>query len=410
MTNFPVQKVREQFPGLDSPAAFFDNPAGTQVPRSVIEAVSSAFTHAASNLGSHFPSARRALEIYGQAHDVMAELLGGASGREIVIGQATTMLTFQISRSLGRRWNAGDEIIVTRMDHEGNISPWLRVAEERGLVIRWLPFNRDTWCIEPADLQALLTKKTRLLALNYASNLTGSINPVSELSRIAKEAGALVYIDAVQFTPHGLVDVQNVGCDFLACSSYKFFGPHLGILWGRESLLGELYPYAVRCGPQTMPGRHGTGTPQTELLAGLIAAVEYLTWLGEQTGMTGNRRARLAGAYRAASAYEMPLAQELIDALLKMRGMQIHGITAPNRLHERVPTVSVTHRYRPSATLARALGDQGINVWCGNVYAVEGIRELGLDVNDGVLRIGLAHYNTASEVQRIIAALQILTA
>jgi cysteine desulfurase family protein (TIGR01976 family) len=405
LANFPIQKVREQFPALDSPAAFFDNPAGTQVPRPVIDAISDALIQAASNLGTHFANAKRANDIYGQAHDAMAELLGGSSGREIVIGQSTTMLTFQMSRSLGRRWNPGDELIVTLMDHEANISPWVRLAEERGLVIRWLPFNRETWRVEPEDLKRALNDKTRLLALNYASNLTGSINPVAELASIAKKAGALVYIDSVQFTPHGLVDVQKVGCDFLACSSYKFFGPHLGVLWGREAILGELYPYAPRCAPQTMPGRHGNGTPQTELLAGLIAAVDYLVWLGEQTGATGGRRAKLAHAYSAASAYEMPLAHELIDGLLAVPGIQIHGITDASRLRERVPTVSMTHRERSNSSLARALAEQGINTWSGNMYAVEAIRHLGLDNNEGVLRIGLAHYNTAAEVKRVITAL-----
>ena len=243
---------------------------------------------------------------------------GGASAREIVVGQSMTMLTFQMSRSLGHDWRAGDEIVVTRMDHEGNVSPWLRLAEERGLTVRWLSFNRDSWRIEPEDLKPLLNERTRLLALNYASNLTGSINPVAALTRMAKEAGALVYVDAVQFVPHGKAEVLHLGCDFLVCSSYKFFGPHLGVLWGREALLAEVYPYAVRCAPRRPPGRHDTGTPQTELLAGLAAAVDYLEWLGAHTGTAGTRREHISGAYRAATAYEMPLAQHLIDELVRI--------------------------------------------------------------------------------------------
>ena len=406
MTAFPVDLVRAQFPALASPSAFLDNPAGTQVPRQVIEAVAAALAGAASNLGGAFEASRRADAIYEQAHAAMADLLGAASGREIVIGQSMSMLTFQIARSLARAWQPGDEVIVTRMDHEGNVSPWLQVAEERGLAVKWLPFNRETWRIEEEDLAALLTPRTRLLALNYASNLTGSINPVPALTALAKAAGALVYVDAVQFTPHGLVDVRALGCDFLACSSYKFFGPHLGVLWGREEILADLHPYAVRCAPKELPGRHEVGTPQTELFAGLAAAVDYLAWLGAETGAGGTRRQKLAGAYAAATAYEMPLAQELIDGLRRIPRLRVQGIVNSNRLHERVPTVSITHPGHSNKALARALGEQGINVWSGHNYALEVARHLGLDETEGVLRIGLAHYNTAAEVERIVGALQ----
>jgi cysteine desulfurase family protein (TIGR01976 family) len=317
-----------------------------------------------------------------------------------------TMLTFQISRSLGRNWRAGDEIIVTRMDHEGNVSPWLRLAEERQLTIRWLTINRDSWRIEPADLRALLNERTRLLALNYASNMTGSINPVAELTRMARGAGALVYVDAVQLVPHCKAEVSQLDCDFLACSAYKFFGPHLGVLWGRTSLLADLYPYAVRCAPQDLPGRHEIGTPQTELFAGLAAAVDYLAWLGEQTGATGSRREKIAGAYRAATAYEMPLAQRLVDELVRIPGLRLHGISAAGRLPERVPTISFTHPAHRNADVARSLAGRGINVWSGHNYAMELARFLQLDETDGVLRIGLAHYNTAAEIEGLISALR----
>lgn len=408
MTAFPVQQVREQFPALSGPAAFLDNAAGTQVPRQVIDAVSASLGNAASNLGGFFESSRKAGAIKDRAHAVMAELLGAASAREILIGQSSTMLNFQLSRSLGRSWKAGDEIIVTHMDHEANISPWLRLAEERDLTIRWLPFNRETWCIEPRDLEPLLNANTRLLAVNYASNLTGSINPISEIAQLAKDAGALVYVDAVQLTPHCLVDVEALGCDFLTCSSYKFFGPHLGVVWGRESILADLYPYAVRTGPQDLPGRHGTGTIQTELFAGLAAATDYLVWLGERTGAIGNRRAKLAHAYSAATSYESELTRQLIDGLREISGLEVHGITDSKLLHLRVPTVSVTHRKHSSASLAQALGERGINVSCGNLYALELVRCLGLEETDGVLRIGMAHYNTLSEVERVVSSINAL--
>lgn len=272
------------------------------------------------------------------------------------------------------------------------------------MTVRWLPFNRETWRIEPEDLAPLLNERTRLLALNYASNLTGSINDVAALTRQAKAADALVYVDAVQFAPHGLVDVQAIGCDFLVCSAYKFFGPHLGVLWGRESILAELYAYAVRCASKELPLRHEIGTPQTELYAGLAAAVDYLAWLGETTGAGGTRRQRLTGAYAAATAYEMPLAQRLIDGLREIPGLAVHGIANSNRLHERVPTVSVTHRDHSTIALARQLGDEGFAVWSGHNYALEVARHLGLDEEQGVLRIGLAHYNTAEEVERFLGA------
>ncbi len=405
MAQFPINEVRARFPALRSDALFLDNAAGTQVPDMVIEAVAGAMANAASNLGGFFKASKDAEAIYDAAHEGMADLLGASTGREILIGQSMSMLTFQISRSLGRGWREGDEVVVTHMDHEGNISPWLRLAEERGLTIRWLGFNRDTWRIEPEELKPLLNERTRLVALNYASNNTGSINPVGELTAIARSAGALAYLDAVQFAPHGLVDVQALGCDFLACSSYKFFGPHLGVLWGRAELLGELYPYTVRCAPADLPGRHDVGTSQTEMFAGLAATADYFAWLGETSGASGDRRAKIAGAYAAATAYEMPLAQKLIDGVRAIPGVAVHGITNSNRLHERVPTVSLTHARHKSAALAKGLAERGINVWSGHNYAPEVVRWLGLDETDGVLRIGLAHYNTAAEVDQVLTAL-----
>ncbi len=406
MTAFPIEQVRGQFPALAGGEAYLDNPAGTQVPRVVIDAVSAAMAQAASNTGGKFRASKVADAIWNRAHDSMAELLGASSGEQITIGQSMTMLTFHLSRSIGREWREGDEIIVTRMDHEGNVAPWVRQAADRGATLRWLPFNRDTWRIEPEDLKALLSDKTRFLALNYASNLTGSINAVRELTALAKDAGALVYVDAVQFAPHCKIDVSALGCDFLACSSYKFFGPHLGVLWGRDTLLDDLYAYAVRCAAQTGPGRHELGTPQTELFAGLAAAVDYLVWLAEQHGVCGTRREKLAGAYRAATAYEMPIAQHLIDELRRIPGLRVYGITQERDLSQRVPTVSVGHPGYRNSAIALELAGRGINVWSGHNYAFELVKYLGLDEHEGVLRIGLAHYNTVAEVDRVVGALK----
>jgi cysteine desulfurase family protein (TIGR01976 family) len=410
MNTFPIDLVRSQFPALSGAAVFLDNPAGTQVPRQVIKAVSEAMAGAASNIGGFFAASKSAKDIWTGAHDAIAQMLGGHSGREVILGQSMTMLTFHMSRSLGRAWVPGDEIIVTRMDHDANVAPWLRMAEDRGLIVRWLPFNRETWRIEPEDLKPLLCTRTRLLALNYASNLTGSINPVTELTGLAKEAGALVYMDAVQLVPHVKTDVKAIGCDLLVCSSYKFFGPHLGVLWGREALLEELNPYAVRCAPSDLPGRHELGTPQTELFAGLAATADYFVWLGEQVGCSGSRDSKIKAAYSAAAAYEMANAQRLIDGLKDIGGVQLQGISDPRLLSQRVPTVSFTHPRRRNSILAKELAAQGINVWSGHNYAYELVRHLGLDEHDGVLRIGLAHYNTVDEVDRIIASLKTLLA
>lgn len=406
MTPFPIERVRGEFPALTgrNGTVYFDNPAGTQVPRRVIEAVASAMASAASNLGGAFPASRNAVEIWNRAHGAMADFLGAGSGREIVIGPSMTSLTFQMSRVIGRNFAPGDEIVLTRMDHEGNVSPWLHLARDRDLTVRWLDFNRDTWRIEPEDLRAVLSERTKLLALTAASNLTGSVNDVAALAALARQAGALVYVDAVQFAPHKLVDVAALGADFVACSSYKFFGPHLGVLWGREDLLQQLDPYGVRCAPQDLPGRHETGTPQTELLSGLAATVDYFAWLGAEVGANGDRRTAVAAAYAACGAHEAALTLRLIDGLRDM-GLIIHGITNSNRIAERVPTVSVTHPRHVPHDLARGLAESGICVWSGHNYAWEVVKALGLDERQGVLRIGLAHYNTADEVDQMLASL-----
>ena len=410
MNHFPSERVRAKFPallgdGAGTPPAFLDNPAGTQVPGSVIDAVAAAMVSAASNHGGFFPSSRTADATWEQAHEAMADLLGAASMREIVIGPSMTNLTFAMSRVLGRRFRAGDEIIVTRMDHEANVSPWLALAADLGLTVRWLPFNRETFRIEEEDLATLLGERTRLLALNYSSNLTGSINDVKRLVAMASEAGALSYVDAVQFAPHGLVDVQALGCDFLACSSYKFFGPHLGIVWGREDLLAGLQPYKVRCASDDLPACFETGTSQTELLAGLSAAVDYIAWVGQAHGAGGSRRARIAAAYTAAIAHESTLALRLIDGVKSLPRTTVHGITNPNRIAERVPTVSITCEGHHPRDIARALAERDIYVWSGHNYAFEVVKHLGIDPAIGVVRIGLAHYNTADEVERVLSAL-----
>ena len=410
MSVFPVDRVRREFPALSQsrngrPRIFMDNPAGTQLPWPVIDAISNALVEAASNYGGFFANSRNAEAIYARAHDAMADFVNAHSSNEIVVAQSMTSLTLHMSRSLGRIFAPGDEIIVTRMDHEGDVSPWLLLAEDLDLVIKWLPFNVDTWKIEPEDLQALLGPRTRLLALNYASNLTGSINDVAALAALARSAGAMTYVDAVQLAPHQCIDVQALGCEFLVCSSYKFFGPHLGVLWGRRQLLDELPAYKVRCASDASPEKWETGTPQTELLAGLAACVDYYDWLGGQVSDRGTRRSRIEAAYGAAIDHEARLVTRLIDGIKAIPGTAIHGITNPNRVGERVPTVSMTHDRVLPPQVAERLARDEICVWSGHNYAFEVVRQLGIDEATGVVRIGIAHYNTEEEVDRTLTAL-----
>ena len=411
MSVFPINRIRREFPALSRSRngrtrIFLDNPAGTQLPRQVVEAISNALVDAASNYGGFFENSRNAEAIYARAHDAMADFVNAHSPNEIVVGQSMTGLTLHMSRSLGRLLAPGDEIIVTRMDHEGNVSPWLSIAEDLDLVVKWLPFNLDTWKIEPGDLQALLGSRTRLLALNHASNLTGSINDVADLVALARPAGVMTYVDAVQLAPHQCIDVRALGCDFLVCSSYKFFGPHLGVLWGRRQLLDELTAYRARCAPDTSPGKWETGTPQTELLAGLAACVGYYDWLGGEVSDEGSRRGRIEAAYRAAADHEARLVTRLIEGIRTIPGTTIHGITNPNRVGERVPTVSMTHDRVSPPQVAERLARDGICVWSGHNYALEVVRHLGIDEDTGVVRIGLAHYNTEEEVDKALDALE----
>lgn len=405
---FPIEQVRSRFPAIsrrENPPVYLDNPAGTLVPQQVIDAVADAMASATHNLGGYFDGSKHAEALWLKAHAAMADMLGAASHREIVIAQSMTALTLHLSRSIGRLFEPGDEIILTQMDHEGNVSPWLLLARDLGLTVKWLPFDRESWRIEPADLEPLLSARTKLLALNFSSNMTGSVNDVAALTALAKKAGALVYVDAVQLVPHRLPDVHALGCDFLACSSYKFFGPHLGVLWGREDLLAALEPYKVRCATEELPGRFEAGTPQTELLAGLAATVDYVEWLGEATGHAGSRREKLLGAYRSFAAYEDGLTRRLIEGLLALPGVTVRGITDPAALQHRVPTVSFTHADVSTHTIAEGLARRGVWAWSGHNYAIGPARLLGLDESQGVVRLGIAHYNTMDEIERTLAAL-----
>ncbi|WP_353229176.1 cysteine desulfurase-like protein [Novosphingobium sp.] len=408
MTPFPIDLVRARFPaiaGTDRPPVYLDNAAGTQVPQPVIDAVARAMADGACNLGGKFAGSHRAMEIWDAAHVAGADIVGAPSPRGVIIGASMTALTLHMSRSIALLCQPGDEIVLTRMDHEGDVAPWLLMARDRGLTVRWVPFDTESWQIEPDALRAVMGPRTRLVAMNYASNMTGSINDIAALVRVVHEFGALAYVDAVQLTPHHLPDVQALDCDFLVCSAYKFFGPHMAVLWGRERVLEMLEAYKCRCSSDDLPEKFEHGTPQTELLAGLTATADYLAWLGDVTGHAGTRRQRMLGGYAAFGAHETPLTLRLIAGILAIPGTTIHGITNPNRISQRVPTVSFTHDRISTHTFAQALADQNIFVWSGHNYALEPARQLGLDEDTGVVRLAIAHYNTAEEIERVLVAL-----
>ncbi len=411
LLKFPVDEIRALFPALAQsdnghPRLYLDNPAGTQVPASVAQSVADYMLTNASNLGGHFAASLRTGEVTLKAHADAAMFLGAKSAREIIIAQSMTTLTFHLSRSICRDFQPGDEIVISRVEHEGNIGPWLEIAKDKGLNIRWVDFDRESWLIEPELLTRVLTDKTRLVCLNYASNMTGSINDIAKLTAIAQDAGALVFVDAVQMAPHHLINVQELGCDFLVCSSYKFFGPHLGILWGKEDILAGLHPYKGRCVSDDLPDRFETGTPQFELLAGLSATVGYFENLGRRASDSDNRRDLISAAYKLSRDYEEPLTNMLIDGISQISGMTIYGITNPNRVHERVPTISLRHDVIKPTEIAKSLADSGIYVWHGHNYAYEPTRFLNIPEDEGVVRIGLAHYNTGEEVARVVQAIE----
>ncbi len=410
MTQFPIRQVRAKFPALalsdnGAPRIYLDNPAGTQMPGCAIDAAANAMIASNANLGGRFVTSVAAERIVQSAHEAMAAFVNAHSYREIVIGPSMTALTFQLARSLGRAFHRGDEIVVTRMDHDGNVAPWLTLAEELGLAVRWVDFDPSSWKIEPAALAAVLSERTRLVALNYASNLTGSVNDVAALTAIAKQAGCIVYVDAVQYAPHGAIDVRALGCDFLACSSYKFFGPHLGIVWGRESLLEALRADKVRPQTEDLPWRFEQGTPQIELQAALSATIDYFSWLGSETAAGEALRDRIEAAFVRCSRWEGALTLQLLQGLPALPGVTVYGITDAAAMNQRVPTVSFRHRRVAPDAIVSALAQRNIFAWSGHNFALETVRRLRIDENEGVVRIGIAHYNTAAEIERTLEVL-----
>jgi cysteine desulfurase family protein (TIGR01976 family) len=403
---FDIHAVRSQFPSLaikdeGRPRVYFDNPAGTQVPQQVIDRTVETLTQHNANLGGYFPTTEAAGRLVDEAHRACADLYNAGSAREIVFGQNMTTLTLHMSRCLARRFEPGDEIVLSRMDHDANVAPWLLVAEDRGLSVRWMDFDPETYEFPEGALSKVLSEKTRLVALGFASNCTGTVNDVKRFAAEARAAGALVYVDAVQYAPHYAIDVQTLGADVVVSSAYKWFGPHQGVMWGREDLLNETFAYKVRPAGEDLPHKFETGTLSHEGMAGCLGAITYL----EQFGQGTTRAQRISSAWDRLVAYEHALTQQLIDGLRGFKGLTIRGLTSANALHRRVPTVSFTLDGHHPEALAKGFAASNIFVWSGHNYAVEPVRRMGLMDKGGVLRVGLAHYNTADEVESLLQAL-----
>ena len=408
-----IAAVRASFPSLavtdgGAPRIYFDNPAGTQVPRQVIDRTVDYYTRINANAGGAFVTSRESVAMIDETRRKLARFFNAPDPDEIVIGQAMTALTFHMTRALESWFQPGDEVIVTRMDHDGNVTPWLRLAERLGLTVKWLPFDVETARYDLGVLETLLTPRTKLAAVNYASNITGTINDVAAIAARVKAVGGLTYVDAVQFAPHGVIDVQALGCDFLVCSAYKFYGPHLGILWGRRALLERFTPPKLRAAPEALPHRYMMGAPQFESIAGLGGALDYYEWLGGAVASDADRSAA-GGAMNAAKLWmqrhEEALAARLIAGLKTFKGAKIHGLTGANEMSGRVSTVSVTFEGHDPAALAIALAGRNIFAWAGHNYALDVIDWLGLAGKGGVLRFGPVHYNTVAEVDETLAAL-----
>ncbi len=403
--------IRSQFPSLDRPAIFFDNPGGTQIARQSAERIQRYLLECNANHEGAFATSLQSDEILNEAHAAMADFLNAARPEEIIFGNNMTTLTLHISRSLARNLHPGDEIVVTRLDHDANISPWLLVAEERGCKVTWIDFDVEDCTLKLDEFEQALERKPKIAAFGYASNAVGTVNPVRKITELAHAAGALVYVDAVQYAPHGPIDVQSLGVDFLVCSSYKFFGPHAGILYGRYDVLDELKAYKVRPATDALPGKFETGTQNHEGIAGVLGALEYLEWLGKtfggeqeeglREGGYSGRRLELKKAMTALRAYEFELSRALLSTLAGIPGLRLYGLADPRKLDERVPTFSFTLEGKHPRGVAEALAAEGIYAWDGNYYALAVTERLGVEANGGMVRVGAVHYNTLDEVVRL---------
>jgi len=410
ITALDLPSIRSQFPSFaetvnGQPAAYLDGPGGTQVPQRVIDAITDYLKHANANTCGAYLTSRRTNEVIASARAAMADFFG-CDADEIVFGFNMTSLTYAMSRAIGRELGPGDEIAVTLLDHDANFSPW-QALEEKGVTIQRVAFRAADCTLDMDDLARKINPRTKVVAVGYASNAVGSINPVQEVVRRAHGAGALAYIDAVHYAPHGPIDVRALDCDFLVCSSYKFFGPHMGVLYGKREHLKRLHPYKVRANTNESPNRWEWGTLNHECIAGITACVDYIADLGRHVNPSvSSRRAAILAAYEEIVRYERGLCERLLQGLRTMPGVKVYGITDPMRFSERCPTIALrASRYTP-LELATRLGDRGFFTWDGNYYALNVTEQLDVEKDGGFLRIGLFHYNTVEEVDRLLAALR----
>ncbi len=407
---FDARFVRPQFPALSEryngkPAIFFDNPGGTQVHESVIHAMTDYLTRRNANTHGVFATSRLSDETLDYARQAAADLLGAAP-EEVIFGANMTTLTFMLSRSLAAEFGPEDEIIVTRLDHDANVWPWVMMAEDTGAQVRWADVDLETCTLDMEHFRSLINERTRLVAVGYASNAVGTINDVQTIIRWAKEVGAYTYIDAVQYAPHGLIDVKALDCDFLACSAYKFFGPHIGLLFGKREHLERLRAYRVRPAGDALPGKWETGTKNHEGMVGAAAAIDYIASLGATYGRasaSASRREKLAAAWEVIGAYEYQLMDRLLTGLKAIPRVRIYGVTDRMDWDKRLATVSIRKEGLTPEALALKLAEENIFVWNGNFYAVSISERLGVEESGGLVRIGLVHYNTIEEVDRCLA-------
>ena len=409
-TRFDVEHCRRQFPALareidGAPAVFFDGPAGSQVPRQVIEAVGGYLSRTNANSDGRFATSRESDALLREGHRAVADFLGSDDPDLVVFGPNMTTLTLSLARALARTWKPGDEVLVTRLEHDANFTPWVQAARDAGATVRYAAIRPEDCTLDLDDLESKLSERTRFLALGAASNAVGTINPVRRVVELAHAVGARVFVDAVHYAPHGAIDVTTWDCDYLTCSAYKFFGPHVGLLWGKRELLEELPVYKLRPSGNALPERWMTGTQNHEGIAGTIAAIDYLADLGRRYEPAAvDRRPALRAAFSRIEQYEKDLVGHLLRKLAGISGVRIWGITDSRRSPERVPTVAITHERRKPREIAEELGRRGIFVWDGNYYALPVTEALGLEP-DGMVRIGLLHYNTEGEIDRLVSAL-----
>ena len=410
-----IPKIRAQFPALARPALFFDGPGGTQICKQSIDRMTQYLVESNANHEGAFATSAASDIVLDEAHQAMADFYNAASPEEIIFGNNMTTLTLHISRSISRMWNPGDEIVVTRLDHDANVTPWLLAAEDRGAEVNWVGFDVEDGTLNMDELEKALARKPKFLAVGYASNSLGTINPIRKIIKMAHDVGTMVYVDAVQYAPHGSIDVQKIDADFLVSSPYKYFGPHAGVLYGKKALLEEMKAYKVRPASNALPSKYETGTQNHEGIAGVLGAIEYFEWIGEEFGSEyeqnfvedgfSGRVLTLKKAMTAIGAYEQELNQALLSTLGFVPGLTLYGPSDPRKTDERVATFSFRLDGIHPRTVAEKLGERNIYVWDGHYYAINITEQLGLEESGGMVRVGATHYNTIEEIRKLGQAL-----